>query len=215
MNQSRMFVYKIIEDSGGAPCVERNLLSLTLCKPGIRRSAVVGDWIFAFGSNNEDPQNRLVYVARITEKILDGEYYERSAFSSRGDCIYRRQRNGRFVLRPDARFHNDEDVDLRDYDLGEPTGYQSAIALLSNDFRYFGKNGNDDWKGSSPALKRMVESLCQGHRVNHSHRIFHELLSLQKLLWLQHTQCVLGTPLHGESVCSTQTSSRQRIQGRK
>ncbi|WP_226854947.1 hypothetical protein [Acidithiobacillus ferriphilus] len=31
--------YKLICDNGGAPCIFRNLLSLSICKPHIRTSA--------------------------------------------------------------------------------------------------------------------------------------------------------------------------------
>lgn len=199
MNSSRLFVYKIIEDSGGAPCVQRGLLTLAICKPSIRRSAAVGDWIFAFGSNNQAPANRLVYIARVTKKVTDGQYYELSKFTKRGDCIYRRQRNGQFVLRRDARFH--EDCDLRDYDVGESPEYRNATVLVSTDFRYFGDSSIDDWKIKAPALSRMVKQMCKGHRVNHTPQIHQDLLSMQKHLWRQHSNRVLGLPMHADPTC--------------
>jgi hypothetical protein len=60
----RYYVYKCIADDGKAPCVDRNLLTLTICKPMIRKSAVPNDWIFAFNSNSETPSNCLIYIAR-------------------------------------------------------------------------------------------------------------------------------------------------------
>ncbi len=44
-----IYVYKMIADTGGAPCVTSDLLSLALCKPKIRQSAGVGALIFGFG----------------------------------------------------------------------------------------------------------------------------------------------------------------------
>ena len=207
MNDRRIYVYKIIEDSGGAPCVTRALLTLALCKPSIRRSAAVGDWIFAFGSNNEDPANRLVYIASVTQKITDGQYYELARFTNRGDCIYQRMRDGRFVRRSGARFHND--ADLRDYDVGESPDYRNAISLVSSDFRYYGDNSNDDWKIKAPGLTRVVEQMCQGHRINHSRQVREELIELRKRSWRK-TQRVQGRPIHADLTCCRRIAEEDR-----
>ncbi len=208
MNDRRIYVYKIIEDSGGAPCVTRALLTLALCKPSIRRSAAVGDWIFAFGSNNEEPANRLVYIASVTQKITDGQYYELARFTNRGDCIYQRLRDGKFVRRSDAMFHNDSD--LRDYDVGESPDYRNAISLVSSDFRYFGDNSNDDWKIKAPALTRIVEQMCQGHRISHSPQVRRELTELKERSW-RTTQRVQGRPIHADSTCRRHKADEHRL----
>jgi hypothetical protein len=44
-----IYVYKMVVDNGGAPCVTRKLLSLAICKPKIRKSAERGSLIFGFG----------------------------------------------------------------------------------------------------------------------------------------------------------------------
>ena len=64
---SRYF-YKLMFDSGGAPCVHRNLLSLAICKPSVRASANVGDWIFGFGAKSTIGE-KLIYVAEVTDKL--------------------------------------------------------------------------------------------------------------------------------------------------
>lgn len=71
----RCYVYKVVVDNGGAPCVYYKKLSLAICKPAIRRTAHVGDLIFGFGGNTDTPANRLVYIAEITNKSTDGNYY--------------------------------------------------------------------------------------------------------------------------------------------
>ncbi len=212
MNTGRYFVYKIMEDSGGATCVERRLLTLSICKPSIRRSASKGDWIFAFGSNSEPPANRLVYVAQITEKLTEGEYYQRAEYTKRGDCIYRRLRDGRYILRTDARFHNESD--LLDYDIGEAPHFRNAITIVSTDFRYFGRNSSNHWKHYAPALTETVEKMSQGHRVNHSLQVRDELRALQKRLWSQCSSRVMGLPIHTASSCRGMESEKS-VSGRK
>jgi hypothetical protein len=44
----KLFVYRIVTDTGVAPHISKyGLLSLTLCKPGIRQAAKVGDYVLA------------------------------------------------------------------------------------------------------------------------------------------------------------------------
>src|ERR1700694_3439157 len=99
----RIYFYKLTVDAGAAPCVERSMLSLAICKPMMRSSAEDDDLIFGFTANSLDPRNRLIYAARITKKLPNGQYYEDDRFTSRHDCIYT-PRLGRYVRRGDAKF---------------------------------------------------------------------------------------------------------------
>lgn len=190
----RLYVYKCIYDEGGAPCIDGNRLSLAICKPAIRSVARAGDLVFAFGSNHETPANRLVYIAKVDRNLRNGEYYELAEFAGRGDCIYERGRDGRFRRRLDARFHPDPAAIF--HDLGHPPRYPRANTLVSDDFHYFGASGTDSWKLMAPKLRRKVESLQRGHRVNHSDEIRQELLALKNWAWTNYRQKVNGKPLH-------------------
>lgn len=193
MSDQKMYVYKIVVDNGGAPCVHEMRLSLAICKPAIRRTAQPGDLIFAFGTNAEEPANRLVYIAEVTERLAEGLYYTREDCSLRPDCIYERRPNGRLVLKADALYHNQADV--RSRDVGQYPEYQNAVVLLSSDFRYFGGSGNADWKRECPHLAVFVKSMSQGHRVEHSTEIYQELASLKRAIWKRYYAMELGKPL--------------------
>src|SRR5687767_15829439 len=99
MRDPRMYVYKCVVDDGGAPCVDDDLLSLTICKPYIRSSAEKGDLVFAFGSNHDSVPNRLVYVAEICKRLRGGKYFELAEYSNRQDCIYERITGGKLGRR--------------------------------------------------------------------------------------------------------------------
>lgn len=43
----KLFVYRIVTDNNVAPHVANNYLTLTLCKPGIRKAAKAGDYVMA------------------------------------------------------------------------------------------------------------------------------------------------------------------------
>src|SRR5437899_1016143 len=95
-------------DSGAAPCVQSKLLSLAICKPEIRKSAKVGDILFGFAAKSLHTDNRIIYIAKITEVIADGRYYRDTLFRGRPDRIYA-YRDGRYVRRRYARFHDRPD----------------------------------------------------------------------------------------------------------
>jgi hypothetical protein len=67
---TKVYIYKMIADSGGAPCVSKGILSLAICKPRIRSSAERDDIILGFAANSLYRDNSLVYLAKVTEQII-------------------------------------------------------------------------------------------------------------------------------------------------
>jgi len=45
------YLYKMIVNDGGAPCVQDSLLSLAICKPMIRSAAREGSTLLGFAAN--------------------------------------------------------------------------------------------------------------------------------------------------------------------
>jgi hypothetical protein len=200
---SSIYFYKLTVDTGAAPCVQRGVLSLAICKPMIRTRAEEGDLIFGFTANSLDTHNKLIYAARVTKKLPNGEYYESDKFSSRPDCIYTFQ-SGRYVRRKDAKFH-DKPGDLT-HDLGEPPDYSRAAVLLSTDFRYFGVNGTDEYKSKYELVRKAVESLGRGQRVNLAPDLREQFLAMKKWLWEKDDVKVLGRPTDAPSSSSCHRS---------
>jgi hypothetical protein len=179
---SKFYIYKMTVDDGGAPCVEDGLLSLAICKPRIRTSAKRCNVVFGFAASSLSPDNRLIYVAEITEEPMAGTTYYSDAYSQRADCIYE-WKHSRFDRRLGAKFHG-EPSDL-EHDLGPASkGHRKAKVLLSKDFKYFGFNRGFQHKGEGfPYLTTLIESLGQGHRVNHSEEVRKELERLKERVW--------------------------------
>lgn len=186
----RVYHYKLTTDDGGAPCVQHGLLSLAICKPMIRSTAQPGDLIFGFAANSLHPDNRLIYVACVTEKARNGEYYTSARYSQRADCIYE-LRDDRFVWRQGASYHGPHHLER---DLGPHPDYPRANVLLSGDFRYFGKDGTADYKSRYPLLKKAVECLGQGYRVHQSEQLMKELMALKQQLWIEYPRGFAGVP---------------------
>ena len=187
----KFFVYKLITDNGGAPCVTLDLLSLAICKPSIRSAAHTGDWIFGFG-DNDGLQNRLIYIAEVTGKLTNSAYYLASVFKDRADCIYSQDRMGILQHRPGARFHgSDKD---KATDIGDNPEYRRANVVLSTNFRYYGRAKSPT---IDPILQTFVRGLIQGHRSNfvRQAKILKALKTLRNDAWIDSTMMV-GIPTH-------------------
>lgn len=203
-SQQRLYVYKVVADTGGAPCVWKEVLSLALCKPKIRRAARGGDMVFGFGG--KDYGERLIYIAEVTEKPEVGNYYQAPRFAARPDCIYR-DKNGVAERKPSARYHAESDE--RQKDIGMK--FEKAFVLLSENFRYFGRNGTDSYKQKFPSVKILIEGLKRGHRVNYSEQLRSELMALKDQLWSQYDKMILGLPIDPNSkrVCNRESPSAE------
>lgn len=186
-----LYVYKIVVDSGGAPCVRANLLSLALCKPKIRKTAGKNSFVFGFGG--KEYEERLIYIARVTSKLEGGAYYRRRKYSRRPDCIYRVE-NGRPVRKTSAKYHVDSDHRKKDVGFR----FEKAFVLLSKDFRYLGQKGTDDYKKRYPKIGRLIEDLTQGHRRYHSAKLRKELMALKAEIWGKYSRMKVGRPTEND-----------------
>ena len=65
----KLYSYCIPVDDGAAPNPFGNICTLTICKPVIRRSALVGDWVVATGSMQYGFENKVIYAMEVTQKL--------------------------------------------------------------------------------------------------------------------------------------------------
>ncbi len=143
-----LYFYKITND-GGAPCVMGGLLSLAICKPKIRKAAGRQDWLFGFGAQRLG--ERLIYVAEVTDKQYQGNYYRRPEFADRPDRIYE-WRGEMLRWRSGSCFHPAGKWAHKD--IGDYPRYERAYVLLSSNFRYFGKECLGRMEGTLPGTPR-------------------------------------------------------------
>ena len=190
----RTYLYKLTSDRGGAPCApkprigENPLLSLSICKPAIRRTAQAGDRILGITSralavSDGYPLLSVIYAARVTSALSPADYYAESGeYTYRPDCIYRfHQANGILSHSGRTRLHDDPAYQPRD--IGRYPFYRNARTLLSSDFRYFGAK-------AVPIPPRFTNLLRIAEQIGQGHRVFDEkspenaeLDALFKLLW--------------------------------
>jgi Nucleotide modification associated domain 2 len=104
MTTARVFSYVVTHDHGFAPNPYGGYLTLATCKPVVRRSARVGDWIVGTGSVAGVGSSRLVYAAQVSEVVPIEDYGANPRFSMKIPCASGRewQRHGDNIYYRDA-----------------------------------------------------------------------------------------------------------------
>jgi len=147
-----LYSYVLRYDNGAAPNPFWDVCTLTICKPGIRRTAMPGDWIIGTGSAQarcndgqvHDLSGHVVYAMQVTQRLALSEYDrhcqqqlpnklpdKRHADWRRrvGDCIYDYSRGAVPTMRPGPHDETNRTTDL-----------SGENALLSTHFHYFGEH---------------------------------------------------------------------------
>lgn len=172
----RLHSYVVARDYGFAPNPFFTICTLATCKPKIRSTAAVGDWVIGTGSRQRNRQNHVVYAMRVTEAMTFEQYWNDSRFQRKkptlrgskkqafGDNIYFRDPTGRHWCQLDSH-HSLADGRPNPENVCVDTGTNRV--LVSGDFVY--------WGGSGPALPNRFlnygpyhETVCagRGHRNN-------------------------------------------------
>ncbi|MGY4106349.1 Nmad2 family putative nucleotide modification protein [Aeromonas encheleia] len=149
---SRIHSYVVRYDSGFAPNPFYGYCTLATCKPRIRDSANIGDWVVGCGSNSRNVRRGgyLVYAMRVTDVMTFEDYDADPRFESKkpyrhgsrkqscGDCIYFKPPQSGTWQQRDS-FHSLPDGSLHPDHVARDTGANRILA--SNDFVYFGGEG--------------------------------------------------------------------------
>lgn len=144
---AKAFSYIVARDYGFAPNPFYGVLTLATCKPGIRKNAIVGDFII--GNANSSHGNKLVYMAKVSEVITFDQYWNDKRFECKkpvmngslkklyGDNIYHHGDDGKWVQ--EDSHHANNDGSINEYNLKKDTGTTDRV-LICDDFVYLGKS---------------------------------------------------------------------------
>lgn len=167
----KLYSYIVTHDTGFAPNPFFGYCTLACCKPAIRRTANVGDWIV--GLTPRADGNRIVFFMRVDEVLTFESYWRDPRFSQKkprldetvaknGDNIYEPQPGGDFCQLPSRHseppFGKRSNSKLMRRDLG------GKRVLVSREFAYFGSGEK------ALRLPRALECLIvgRGHRCRFS-----------------------------------------------
>lgn len=146
---TKYYSYVIPRDFGFAPNPFGEHCTLATCKPSIRKSAEIGDWIIGTSSIINQKQPKLIYAMQVTGKMSFNEYYNSPDFQYKkpvmngslkkmyGDNIYH-QKIGRDWHQDDSH-HSLENGEINRHNLIRDTSTTSTV-LISSNFYYFGKD---------------------------------------------------------------------------
>lgn len=131
-----LFSYVLKADTGFAPNPFMGRCTLAACKPIIRRTAQVGDWVVGTGSAHHMASGRVVYAMEVTQKVAFDRYdkgfpMKRPGKGKRkrhGDNIYYRGPSGHYRQRKNTH-HGPADM-KRDL--------SGRYVLVSEHFYYLG-----------------------------------------------------------------------------
>lgn len=144
--------YVVRYDSGFAPNPFYGYCTLATCKPRIRKSAKVGDWLVGSGSGDQKVRRggHLVYAMQVTETLTFDQFDADERFSRKkpyrrgsrkqscGDNIYHRASGDMGWSQRDS-FHSLPDGTANARHIARDTGVNRV--LVSDRFVYFGGEG--------------------------------------------------------------------------
>lgn len=146
-----IFSYVVRYDSGFAPNPFHGYCTLATCKPSIRKTAQVGDWIVGTGSASKEIRRGgfIVHAMRVTEILSTSDYWQDKRFNKKkpqlngswmhasGDNIY--YPTGANKWGQLSSYHSSTDGSAKEGHIKRDTGVQRI--LVSNRFVYFGAEG--------------------------------------------------------------------------
>lgn len=174
-----LYTYCIPLDDGAAPNPFWGICTLTICKPKIRRTASIGDWIVGLGSKNTptlgcDFSGKVVYMMKVSDKKTLAEYDQfcreylplkipewssDDTILKVGDCLY--DYSGPEPIQREG-VHSAGNM---------VTDISGEFTLLSNYFYYFGRKPIELPKHLHPIIRQ-----GQGHRRQKNDKHFQDFL---------------------------------------
>jgi hypothetical protein len=208
----RIYRYILPYDGGTAPNPFDGVCTLAICKPAIRRTAAIGDWIMGFHAAPME-RGHVIYAMQVGEILTFAKYWrdprfatrKPSASNSHPDNIYKsaRHTDGTQSMQQVRNHVHDESHEKRDI--------SGKRVLVSRRFWYFGKSSVEPDKRLPPDLMHLAPA-TEGHVVD-AHRKPDDIQCVVE--WLeQHPAGLQGTPqskaAHGES-CSPCSKRAKRV----
>lgn len=150
---SHLYVYVISRDFGFAPNPFHGICTLATCKPKIRNSANVGDWIMGVGGNAlGEARGKCILLMKVSEKIGFQDYWNDEQYALKkairngsdvrmlGDNIYHKDEGTEWIQ--EDSHHSNSDGSINYVNLKRDTG-QSDRVLISRYFLYFGSEAQE------------------------------------------------------------------------
>lgn len=191
VDMQNVYLYVVDRDLGFAPNPFHGVCTLATCKPRIRNSAKIGDWVFGIGGNRLKAKGRCVFAMKITSKMTFNEYWENPEFSDKkpvrngsktmllGDNIYFYETENDLWKQAHSH-HSHPDGSLNEHNKNRDT--QSLNVLLSKHFYYFGS--------SAPLIPiDILTNIGYENGINHRRYDYNVASKLIEWIEKEHAEC--------------------------
>lgn len=213
----RLYMYVVARDFGFAPNPFHGSCTLACCKPAIRSTAEVGDWVVGIGGSKLKAVGKCVFAMQVTQAMSFKEYWADPDFRAKrpvrngsrkmmiGDNIYSRNtENGGW---DQLNSHHSQPDGLPDAsNIARDTSADRV--LISKHFIYFGENAPDVPEAILDAL---------GYENGIGHRVYPLAKADALLSWVA-KECegefsrVLGDPFQFRLSGARYSAGRDRIE---
>ena len=162
---NKLFSYIVKNDGGAAPNPYYGVCTMTICKPNIRKTAEIGDWVFGTGGKSSkcndgkihDLSSKLVIAMQVTGIMTIKEYYEYCKENLPNKIPNWRTQDWRDRV-GDCLYHYDNDIfrSVKGVHLqkGQKRDLGGRNTLLSTNFYYFGEKAIDLPTSLLPLVKK-------------------------------------------------------------
>nr|WP_292841417.1 hypothetical protein [Mesorhizobium sp.] len=142
-----VFMYVVARDFGFAPNPFHGVCTLATCKPKVRQTAQIGDWVIGMGGAKLKAVGRCIYAMQVTETLTFDAYWDDPEYRCKrpvrngsrktimGDNIYHRPQGMTAWIQEDSH-HSQIDGSPEPSNIKNDT--QTNRVLLSRNFYYFG-----------------------------------------------------------------------------
>ncbi len=142
-----LFIYVVDRDFGFAPNPFHGYCTLATCKPRIRSTARIDDWVMGVGGKRLQATGKCIFMMKVSEIITFDMYWSDNRFQAKksfrngsslmmlGDNIYHRNAASGDWIQEDSHHSNpDGSMNLKNL----RTDTSSVNVLVSTHFYYFG-----------------------------------------------------------------------------
>lgn len=181
---SRVYIYVVARDFGFAPNPFHGTCTLATCKPAIRSTAKLGDWIFGLGGSDLKATGKCVFAMKVTQKLTFNQYWLSEDFHDKkpvrngskkmllGDNIYFQHQDNSWTQQHSH--HSKPDGSINEHNLERDT--KSPNVLISRHFYYFGN--------CAPVIpENILSELRYRNRIGHS--VFSEVEGRELISWIE------------------------------
>jgi hypothetical protein len=167
----RIYIYVVDRDFGFAPNPFHGFCTLATCKPRIRNTAKVGDWVIGVGGSQLKAKGRCVFAMLVSKIVTFNDYWTNENFIDKkpvrngskkmllGDNIYFYD-NVEENWHQAPSHHSNPDGTINLSNKNRDT--QSNNVLIADQFFYFGVNAPSIPENM---LKEIGYENCRNHRV--------------------------------------------------